>query len=54
MNLRKSLLISAAVLCLCSTAMAQNEDYRLHPGDSLDNKVLRYCELTTSEPDKTP
>ena len=54
MNLRKSLLISAAVLCLCSTAMAQNEDYRLHPGDSLDIKVLRYGELSSSEPDKTP
>lgn len=54
MSLKKSLIIGLAALSLCGTAAAQEQEYRLHAGDHLDIKVLRYAELSTTEPDKTP
>lgn len=47
MNLKKILVLLFTLLSLCCTALAQ-EEYRIHNGDSLGIKVLRYGELSAN------
>ena len=47
MNLKRIVLIIVALLSFSITAFAQ-EEYKIHPGDSLGIKVLRYGELSAN------